>query len=205
MSAANAGTPSANHHRKHRQYASGRGDFAAPLPMRVGVGLGVSMSRLRIELNSTVFFPQSAAFESSYTSTRQSAQNGPGATVDAFDSYVVERSNAVIDSSVGAEFQLSKSISVLSGLATAFDGPFEAQARRARVAVAADDHELLPGEQVGQGVRVDVTDRAADVQPHVGEHRRRDLGVERAHPLLDILVLRATQRAGACPDSMRRD
>ncbi len=121
----------------------GRGDFTAPLPFRVGMGLGVAMPRVRIELNTTVFLPQRTAFASTYTATRQSAQNGRGSS-DDLEARVVERSNTVVDSSVGAEYQATKSISVLGGFATAFDAsPPLNQASFGQIRTSRDNRALL--------------------------------------------------------------
>ena len=59
----------------------------------------------------------------------------------------------------------------------------------AALAVAADDHQLRPGKEVGQGVGVDVLHiDPAKVDLQVGQQRRADLGVEGRHLLVDGLL-----------------
>ena len=73
----------------------------------------------------------------------------------------------------------------------------------AAVAVAADEHDLVAGEQVELAFGIDAVDRRGaagvgvfDVDRHfdVGHHRRADLAIERAHRGFDVFVRAARTR-----------
>jgi hypothetical protein len=101
------------------QVSLARGDFAAPVPFRLSLGLGEEWTRVRVETNVSVYAPTSPSI-SSNIHVDQTTADAAGVHVRPRDFTVGLNANAVVNSAMGFEYDVTRELSVLGGLATDF-------------------------------------------------------------------------------------
>jgi hypothetical protein len=148
--------------------ASGSGTFSAGPPVRIAAGVGAVLPRLTLEVDAALDFPKPHALASSMRIANTSVVDDVLSTSQFSDQFAV-RTHATVNGQVGAEYFMSRQLSVLAGLWTnltalsALD-PLAApslgnlvQTRTQRVGISlglgsyGDKGELLAGTQLGYG------------------------------------------------------
>lgn len=101
------------------QVSLARGDFAAPVPYRLSVGLGEEWSRVRVETNVSIYAPSNPSLSASIHADDTST-DGKTVHLRPRDFTVGLNANTVVNSAMGFEYDVTRDLSVLGGLATDF-------------------------------------------------------------------------------------
>jgi hypothetical protein len=97
--------------------ATGTGDFRAPPPARIGLGVGANLRRLKVEADTTYYFPLERAIAATLHVDTTTVTGGTAST-SAADVAYASSARPVVNTAVGAEYFLRPSLSFLAGAAT---------------------------------------------------------------------------------------
>ena len=96
--------------------SNGTGTLSAGPPVRVAVGAGAEWPSLTLELDESLYIPSPSGFSAAVTGTTSALANGAVMT-SSFASKLGVAKHVVVNTSVGAEYFLTRDFSVVGGLA----------------------------------------------------------------------------------------
>jgi hypothetical protein len=100
--------------------SSGTGHFTANAPIRIAAGLGAELPRVKVEADVTYYFPRSNAAETDLTITESTTANGGPAAQRTYAATFTDRAEPVVNSALGIEWLMSRTLSMLAGVDTDF-------------------------------------------------------------------------------------
>ncbi len=151
----------------HADVALGHGGFAARSPFRVSAGLGEEWRKLKLEVDAEYYAPVGSLLQSDFHTDTVSVTNGLAQSTSS-DFGISQGASGVLDTSVGFEYFVAPSFSVLGGFGTDFSAApypsanapalgtfYEERMHRAIVSAGVGSYgeasDLLLGVQAGYG------------------------------------------------------
>ncbi len=101
------------------QVSLARGDFAAPVPYRLSLGLGEEWTHVRVETNVSLYAPSDPSIAANIHADDR-VTDGKTVQLRPRDFTVGLSANPVVNAAMGFEYNVTRDLSVLGGLATDF-------------------------------------------------------------------------------------
>lgn len=95
------------------------GPFVSRTPLRVGLGAGITGARASVELNFLYYTAMSAGYRADFSGNVVTVEGGL-ARVETVNMRLAQRADSVLNMSLGAQYFLYPSLSVLGGVSTDF-------------------------------------------------------------------------------------